>query len=88
MWEEQLAPYTSSSQGKHTNILYLNMHNLESSVQITCTSVDCGRKPEHLERIHATTQGRSYKLHTERSRWESNPELSCYGATVLVTTSQ
>ncbi len=37
--------------------------NLESPVNLTCMSLDCGRKPGYLERAHAGTR-RTCKLHT------------------------
>ena len=38
--------------------------NLESTINLTCMSLDCGRKPEYPEKTHANT-GRTCKLHTE-----------------------
>ena len=45
------------------------MGNLESPINLTCKSLDCGRKPGNPEETHADT-GRMCKLHTERSRFE------------------
>ncbi|MEQ2314597.1 hypothetical protein AMECASPLE_013772, partial [Ameca splendens] len=39
--------------------------NLERPINLTVMFLDCGRKPEYLERTHACT-GRTCKLHTER----------------------
>ncbi len=39
--------------------------SLESPINLTCMSLNCGKKPEYQEEIHADT-GRTGKLHTER----------------------
>jgi len=61
------------------------MGNLVWPINLSCTSLDCGRKPEHLEETHADT-GRMCKLHTDSNpswEWNSGP-WSCKAA-VLTT---
>ena len=55
--------------------------NLAWPIHLGCTSLNCGRKPGHLEETHADT-GRTCKLHTDSDpRLESNPgPWSCEAA--------
>ena len=59
--------------------------NLAWPINLTPTSLDCGRKPEHPEETYADT-GRMCKLHTDShpSR-ESNPDHWSCEAAVLTT---
>ncbi len=52
----------------------------------TCMTLNCGRKPEHLQ-VTKADMGKTCKLHTERSdpSQVSNPEPSCCELTVLTT---
>lgn len=50
----------------------------EFLIDLAWTFLDCGWKPENLERTH-TDIGRTWKLQTHSS--ESNPQLSCCEAT-------
>ena len=59
--------------------------NLAWPINLTHTSLECGRKPEHLEETHADT-GRMCKLHTDSDpRLELNPSPWCCEAAVLTT---
>lgn len=64
----QAAPYSTHwSAHIHTTA------NLESLMNLTCKSLDCGKKLERPEKTHACT-GSSRKLHTERPQGGSNQE--------------
>ncbi len=71
---------TNNHSRSHSHLRAIKSH------QLTCTSLDCGRKVEYLEGTHADT-GRTCKLHTERSYLchVMNPGLSSYEVTVLTT---
>ncbi|XP_059506335.1 uncharacterized protein LOC125456831 isoform X1 [Stegostoma tigrinum] len=61
--------------------------NLAWPIHLTCTSLDCGRKPEHPEETHAD-MGRMRKLHTDSCLGrESTPGPWCCEAAVLTTES-
>ncbi|MED6290027.1 hypothetical protein CHARACLAT_008882 [Characodon lateralis] len=45
--------------------------NLEKSINLTLMFLDCGRKPEYLERTHACT-GSTCKLHAQTPSRDSN----------------
>ncbi|MEQ2159857.1 hypothetical protein GOODEAATRI_027558 [Goodea atripinnis] len=84
MGERRGTPWTGrqSIAGQHTNNhAHTHSHtskgNLERPINLTVTFLDCGRKPEYLERTHACT-GRTGKL-------LPNPGPSCCKATVLPT---
>ncbi|MED6290202.1 hypothetical protein CHARACLAT_010722 [Characodon lateralis] len=49
---------------KHT-LIHTPKGNLERPINLTGMSLDCGRKPDYPERIHACT-GRTCQLHAER----------------------
>ncbi|MEQ2257505.1 hypothetical protein ILYODFUR_035470, partial [Ilyodon furcidens] len=58
----------SPSQGNTqttTHFFTLKGH-LERPINLTGISLDCGGKPEYLEKTHTCT-GRTYKLHAERA---------------------
>ena len=57
--------------------------NLTWPIHLTRTSLDCGRKPEHLEKTHAD-MGRLCTLHTDSDpNRDSNPGPWCCEAAVL-----
>ncbi|MEQ2202193.1 hypothetical protein XENOCAPTIV_026824 [Xenoophorus captivus] len=64
--QEAGTPWTGrqSIAGQHTNT-HTPKDNLESPINLTGMSLDCGRKPEYLVRTHTYT-GRTCKLHAER----------------------
>ncbi|MEQ2282823.1 hypothetical protein AMECASPLE_004769 [Ameca splendens] len=59
----------SPSQGNTQTTMHTFIHtpkgNLERPIDLTCMSLDCGRKPEYPVRIHSC-MGRTCKLHAER----------------------
>lgn len=69
---------TNSLKGQRekqpSTIAFSPSANLELPVSLTCMLLDCGRKPEYLERSHADTK-RTCRLHTGGS--DLNPWPSC-----------
>ena len=55
---------TQRQTSTHTHTL-TPMGNLEEPIHLTCMSLECGRKPENLEKTHISTR-RTYKLFAER----------------------
>ncbi|MED6245809.1 hypothetical protein ATANTOWER_008532 [Ataeniobius toweri] len=51
--------------------------NVERPINLTVMFLNCGRKPEYPERIHACT-GRTCKLHAERPPAGTGPENECH----------
>lgn len=70
---------TNSLQGQWekqpSTIVFSPWANLELPVSLTCMPLDCGRKPEYLERSHADTR-RTCRLHTGGSDSNSWPSYS------------
>ncbi|MEQ2259468.1 hypothetical protein XENORESO_012352, partial [Xenotaenia resolanae] len=60
--------------------------NLEKPINLSGTSLDCGRKPEYPERTHACTGENMQTPCRKTPGRESNPGPSCCKATVLLTT--
>lgn len=60
------APWTSSTSPLYSWATHSHSANLESQPNQTCVTLNCRRKPEYLERIHADA-GRACKLHRRRS---------------------
>ncbi len=58
--------------------------HLESPYNLTCISLNCGRKPEHPEGTHIDMRE---NMQTPHKRLCLNPESSCYRATELPTAS-
>jgi len=71
---------TTTHTHTHTHTHTLR-DNLQSPINLTCTFLDGGRKPEYPERTHAYT-GRARKLHTERPQVGIEP-----GTLSLLTTT-
>ena len=79
-------PITGPHRDKQSPTLTLTpKDNLESPINLTCMFLDGGRKPEDPERTHADT-GRTCRLHTERTSWDSNQDRACCEGTVLTYT--
>lgn len=60
------APWTSSISPLYSWATHSHSANLESQPNQTCMTLNCRRKPEYLERIHADA-GRACKLHRRGS---------------------
>ncbi|MED6243880.1 hypothetical protein ATANTOWER_029101 [Ataeniobius toweri] len=84
--EMQGTPWTGcqSITGQHRDIQDTHSHLRARPINLTVMFLDCGRKPEYLDRTHTCT-GRTYKLHAERPPAGRHPGPSCCKATVLST---
>ncbi|MEQ2213537.1 hypothetical protein XENOCAPTIV_016675 [Xenoophorus captivus] len=60
--------------------------NLEKPINLTVMFLDCGRKPEYLERTHTCT-GRTCKLHAERSPAGSRTQDLFFDKTTVLPTA-
>ncbi|MED6240509.1 hypothetical protein ATANTOWER_022263 [Ataeniobius toweri] len=58
------SPWQGTQTTMHT-LIHTPKGNLESPINLTGMSLDCGRKPEYPVRTHACTR-RTCKLHAER----------------------
>lgn len=61
---DSLCSGPTQRDGQQFKLTVTSATNLESSVNLTCKSLDCGRTPEYLEGIYEWT-GRWRKLHTD-----------------------
>ena len=80
LWETQGTPWTGRqtisglTHKQPFTLTFTPTGNLESIINLTCMSLDCGRKPEYSQRTHANTR-RTCKLHTERPAPIREPDL-------------
>jgi len=65
---------TETHNHAHTHITPRD--NLERPINLTVMFLDCGRKPEYLEKTHHAQGEHGDSMQKDRGR-ESNPEPSC-----------